>query len=66
MNGIFLAVCCWIVFAVFGLLFGRRFIALFTDAAAVVEMGTSYVTVVTAASCGVFLLFVAERLMRRS
>lgn len=63
-NGIFLAVCCWIVFAVFGLLFGRRFIALFTDAASVVEMGTSYVTVVTAASCGVFLLFVAERLMQ--
>ena len=63
-NGIFLAVCCWIVFAVFGLLFGRRFIALFTDAASVVEMGTSYVTVVTTASCGVFLLFVAERLMQ--
>ena len=63
-NGIFLAVCCWIVFAVFGLLFGRRFIALFTDAASVIEMGTSYVTVVTAASCGVFLLFVAERLMQ--
>ncbi len=63
-NGIFLAVCCWIVFAVFGLLFGRRFIALFTDVASVVEMGTSYVTVVTAASCGVFLLFVAERLMQ--
>lgn len=64
MNGIFLAVCCWLVFAVSGLLFGRRFIALFTDAEAVVEMGTSYVTVVTAASCGVFLLFVAERLMQ--
>ena len=27
-------------------------------------MGTDYVTVVTVASCGVFLLFVAERLMQ--
>lgn len=63
-NGVFLSVCFWLVFAVLGLLFGRGFIALFTDVPAVIEMGTSYVTVVTVASCGVFLLFVAERLMQ--
>lgn len=63
-NGVFLSVCFWLVFAVLGLLFGRAFIAAFTDVPAVVEMGTSYVTVVTVASCGVFLLFVAERLMQ--
>nr|WP_297171017.1 MATE family efflux transporter [uncultured Agathobaculum sp.] len=63
-NGIFLSVCCWLVFAVLGLLFGRQFIELFTDVPAVVEMGANYVTVVTVASCGVFLLFVAERLMQ--
>ena len=63
-NGIFLSVCFWLIFAVLGLLFGRQFIALFTDVPAVIEMGTSYVTVVTVASCGVFLLFVAERLMQ--
>ncbi len=63
-NGVFLSVCFWLVFAVLGLLFGRAFIALFTDIPAVIEMGTSYVTVVTVASCGVFLLFVAERLMQ--
>lgn len=63
-NGVFLSVCFWLVFAALGLLFGRSFIALFTDAPAVIEMGTSYVTVVTVASCGVFLLFVAERLMQ--
>ena len=63
-NGVFLSVCFWLVFAVLGLLFGRGFIALFTDIPAVIEMGTSYVTVVTVASCGVFLLFVAERLMQ--
>ena len=62
--GIFLAVCCWLVFAALGLLFGGRFIALFTDVPAIRAMGTRYVTVVTAASCGVFLLFVAERLMQ--
>lgn len=63
-NGVFLSVCFWLVFAVLGLLFGRAFIAAFTDVPAVVDMGTSYVTVVTIASCGVFLLFVAERLMQ--
>lgn len=63
-NGVFLSVCFWLVFAVLGLLFGRSFIALFTDVPAVIAMGTSYVTVVTVASCGVFLLFVAERLMQ--
>ena len=63
-NGIFLSICFWLIFAVLGLLFGRWFIALFTDVPAVIEMGTSYITVVTVASCGVFLLFVAERLMQ--
>lgn len=63
-NGVFLSVCFWLVFAVLGLLFGRSFIALFTDVPTVIEMGTSYVTVVTVASCGVFLLLVAERLMQ--
>lgn len=63
-NGVFLSACFWLVFAVLGLLFGRSFIALFTDVPAVIDMGTSYVTVVTVASCGVFLLFVAERLMQ--
>ena len=63
-NGIFLSVCCWLVFAVLGVLFGRQFIALFTEVPAIIEMGTGYVTVVTVASCGVFLLFVAERLMQ--
>ncbi|WP_243114483.1 MATE family efflux transporter [Agathobaculum sp. Marseille-P7918] len=63
-NGVFLSVCFWLVFAVLGLLFGRAFIAAFTEVPAVIEMGTSYITVVTVASCGVFLLFVAERLMQ--
>ena len=63
-NGIFLSICFWLAFAVLGLLFGRGFIALFTDVPAIVDMGAGYVTVVTTASCGVFLLFVAERLMQ--
>ena len=63
-NGIFLSVCCWLVFAVLGLLFGRQFIALFTDVPEIIQMGTGYITVVSVASCGVFLLFVAERLMQ--
>ena len=64
MNGVFLAVLCWLLFAVLGLLFSRTFIAAFTADAAVIEMGTNYVRVCPVASCGVFLLFVAERLMQ--
>lgn len=63
-NGIFLSVCFWVLFAVLGLLFGRPFISLFTAVPAVADMGTDYVTVVSVASCGVFLLFTAERLMQ--
>ena len=63
-NGIFLSVCFWVLFDVLGLLFGRPFISLFTDVPAVADMGTDYVTVVSVASCGVFLLFTAERLMQ--
>ncbi|MDO4270813.1 MAG: MATE family efflux transporter [Eubacteriales bacterium] len=64
MNGVFLSVCFWLAFAVLGLTLARPFLALFTDDAAVIQMGARYVTVVTVASCGVFLLFVAERLMQ--
>lgn len=63
-NGIFLSVCCWLAFAACGLLFGQAFIAAFTDSADIIKMGTDYVRVVTVASCGVFLLFTAERLMQ--
>lgn len=64
MTGVFLAVVSWLVFAVLGLLFGRAFINFFTDVPAIRSMGGSYVTICTTASCGVFLLFVAERLMQ--
>lgn len=64
MNGIFVSVCSWLLFAALGLLFARRFLSAFTDVAEVIDMGTHYVTVCTVASCGIFLLFVAERLMQ--
>lgn len=64
MNGVFLAILCWLAFAALGLAFGKSFIALFAADGAVRQMGASYVTVCTVASCGVFLLFVAERLMQ--
>lgn len=63
-NGIFLSVCCWLVFAVLGLLFSEPFIRSFSDVPAIIQMGTDYITIVTVGSCGVFLLFVAERLMQ--
>lgn len=63
-NGVFLAVVWWLVFAVLGALGGRAFIAAFSDAPDLVAMGTSYVRICTGGSCGVFLLFVAERLMQ--
>lgn len=64
MHGILLAVIWWLIFAVLGQLFAVPFIGAFSTDAAMTAMGVSYVRVCTAGSCGVFLLFVAERLMQ--
>ena len=63
-NGIFLSLVCWGLFAVIGWFGSTPFLALFTKKAAILSMGTDYLRVCTLFSCGVFLLFTAERLMQ--
>lgn len=63
-NGILLSLAGWAVFAVAGWFGSAPFLALFTKDAAILSMGAGYLRICTAFSCGVFLLFTAERLMQ--
>ena len=63
-NGLFLAVCSYVVFAVAGALFSRTFFLVQTDVAEIVEGGTAYVTICTVCSFGIFLQIALERLLQ--
>ncbi len=63
-NGVFLSLLCWAVFAVLGWFGSTPFLAFFTADADILSMGTDYLRICTTFSCGVFLLFTAERLMQ--
>lgn len=63
-NGLFLAVCSYVVFAVAGVLFSRTFFLVQTDVAEIVEGGTAYVTICTVCSFGIFLQIALERLLQ--
>jgi len=51
-HGLLLAVVNWLLFALIGLFASRPFLSAFTDNAAVVEMGTQYMSIVCIASIG--------------
>lgn len=63
-NGIFLAFCTTLAVAVAGYFFSSKFIAIFTDTPAAIEMGGSYMTICTVFSLGVFMQITAERLLQ--
>lgn len=63
-NGIFLALVIYACFLVFGIFFSKRFIALFTDDAEVLEMGTSYLRICTCFSLGSIGYTIYERLLQ--
>lgn len=63
-NGIFVYLMSWIVFAVLGLLFARPFFELCSPDPEVVEAGTVFLTICSVFSLGMFLQFAAERLMQ--
>lgn len=62
-HGIILAILSWLLFILFGLLFSRSFIALYTDDPATIQMGSEYLEVVTTLSIGVFIQIIMERLL---
>ena len=53
-NGVFLAACSYVVFALLGIFFSRAFFTVQTDVAEIVEGGTQYVAICTICSFGMF------------
>ena len=63
-NGIFLSVCIYIVFLLFGIFGSRWFISLFTNDLEIIEMGTTYLKICTCLSLGSIGFTVYERFLQ--
>ena len=63
-TGLVLAAINWLVFLLIGLLFARRFIALFTSDATVIEYGRQYLTVVLCFSLGMVTSCMGEKILQ--
>ena len=63
-HSIFLAICSFLAFAVFGLCFSETFFRLQTDIPEIIEYGTSYLRICTIASIGIFGEIAFERLLQ--
>ncbi len=63
-NGIFLSICIYIVFLLFGLFGSKWFISLFTENKEIIEMGTTYLKICTCLSLGSIGYTVYERFLQ--
>ncbi len=63
-NGIFLSICIYIIFLLFGLFGSRWFISLFTDDKQIIDMGTTYLKICTCLSLGSIGYTVYERFLQ--
>lgn len=63
-TGLVLALINWLIFLLIGLLFARRFIALFTSDATVIEYGRQYLTVVLCFSLGMVTSCMGEKILQ--
>lgn len=63
-NGIFLSICIYLVFLLFGLFGSRWFISLFTEDKEIIEMGTTYLKICTCFSFGSIGYTVYERFLQ--
>ena len=63
-NGIFLAVCSSIVFAILGIFGSRLFFEFQTDDVQIIEYGVQYMSIITVASITIFLQITFERLLQ--
>ena len=63
-NGIFLAICSSIVFAILGIIGSRFFFQMQTDDAQIIEYGTQYLSIIMIVSIGIFLQITFERLIQ--
>ena len=63
-TGLFLAIVNALIFVVVGLLASGPFISLFSDNPKVLSMGTTYLTIVTAASAGMFIEIIHSKTLQ--
>lgn len=63
-HGIFLAVCSWLAFAIFGLFGSRFFIGAFTQDPYLLDAGVQYCSIVTIFSLFSFLQIACEKIMQ--
>lgn len=64
LNGYFLYLLTWVVFLLFGLTLGNRFVGFFNSDPLVMEYGGQYLTIVTVFSLGVCMQFAGERVLQ--
>ena len=63
-NGIFLSICIYVLFLLFGLFCSKWFISLFTNNQEIIEMGTTYLKICTCLSLGSIGYTVYERFLQ--
>ena len=63
-NGMFLSICIYIIFLLFGLLGTKWFISLFTNDKEIIKMGTTYLKICTCLSLGSIGYTVYERFLQ--
>lgn len=63
-NGLFLAVCSYLVFLIFALFFTDVYFRAQTDVEATINYGKQYLFIVSAASIGSFVQIMSERLLQ--
>jgi putative MATE family efflux protein len=63
-HGFFLAIVCWILFALFGIFGAEPFLKLFTDDAEILSMGLTYCRIVTIGSVFMCFSICIERIMQ--
>ncbi len=63
-NGIFLSICIYLVFLLFGIFGSKWFISLFTSDNKIIEMGTTYLQICTCFSLGSIGYTVYERFLQ--
>ena len=63
-NGIFLAVCSYVVFLLFGLFGTRAFMQSQTDIDSIIEHGVQYLSICSVACIGIYVQIIFERLLQ--
>ena len=63
-NGIFLAICGFVVFAVLGIFLSRQFFLWQTDVMEIVDYGTQYLSICCICSFGLFIEITMEKLLQ--